>query len=390
MQAWLLHQFNTSAILIRAYTGTTPLQHYLKQYFAQNKKHGSKDRKSISHFCYSYYRLGHSLHQTTVEDSIKAGLFLCSESLHQWHDLFTSEWIEAWQTDLQKRIQFVQSVYPCFNPARVFPWHPQLSESIDLSHFSHSHFSQPDLFIRARPGKKVTVQNKLKANSIPYKEIGKHCFAISNNTKIDAVIQINRDAVIQDFSSQRIAEFLQRIPEQQKPFSVWDCCAASGGKSILAVDILPNIQLTVSDIRPAILHNLQKRFAEAGIRQYRAVVSDLSANKAAFHNSFQLVICDVPCSGSGTWGRTPEQLCFFEESQIKTYHQLQQKIVSNAIAGLQDKGYFLYITCSVFAAENENMVHFIMEKFGLQLLHAELLKGWENKADSMFAALLQK
>ena len=183
---------------------------------------------------------------------------------------------------------------------------------------------------------------------------------------------------------------MQRIPEQQKPFSVWDCCAASGGKSILAVDILPNIQLTVSDIRPAILHNLQKRFAEAGIRQYRAVVSDLSANKAAFHNSFQLVICDVPCSGSGTWGRTPEQLCFFEESQIKTYHQLQQKIVSNAIAGLQDKGYFLYITCSVFAAENENMVHFIMEKFGLQLLHAELLKGWENKADSMFAALLQK
>jgi 16S rRNA (cytosine967-C5)-methyltransferase len=47
--------------------------------------------------------------------------------------------------------------------------------------------------------------------------------------------------------------------------AVWDCCAASGGKSILVKDTLNSIQLTVSDIRQSILNNLQQRFAVAGI-----------------------------------------------------------------------------------------------------------------------------
>ena len=390
MHAWVIHQFNTAATLIRAYTGSTPLQHYLKQYFAQNKKHGSKDRKTIAHFCYSYFRLGHTLLQTSVEERIKIALYICSPTINQWFDLFTIEWITAWQPNLQERFQFMQTLYPDFYPGAVFPWHTQLSAAINPIEFSYAHFNQPDLFIRIRPGKKSIVQQKLDANAISYHEISENCFALPNATKIDTVLQINREAVIQDATSQRIAEFLLRIPELPIAFNVWDCCAASGGKSILAFDMLPNIRLTVSDIRPAILHNLKKRFSDAGLRQYKSVVVDLSNSYQAFNNCFQLVICDVPCTGSGTWSRTPEQLYFFEESRIATYVQLQQKIVINALAGLQHKGYFLYITCSVFAEENEGMVNFMIEKFGLKLLHAELMQGWENKADSMFAALFSK
>ena len=48
----------------------------------------------------------------------------------------------------------------------------------------------------------------------------------------------------------------------------------------------------------------------------------------------------------------------------------------------------LYITCSVFKKENEAMVDEIREKFNLQLLEMEMLKGYDKKADTLFAALL--
>lgn len=54
-----------------------------------------------------------------------------------------------------------------------------------------------------------------------------------------------------------------------------------------------------------------------------------------------------------------------------------------------DDGYLLYITCSVFKKENEDMVSFIQQQ-GFELVKMELLKGYDIKADSMFAALLRK
>jgi 16S rRNA (cytosine967-C5)-methyltransferase len=57
---------------------------------------------------------------------------------------------------------------------------------------------------------------------------------------------------------------------------------------------------------------------------------------------------------------------------------------------LEPGGYLLYITCSVFRKENEAIVDFIKEKFHLQLVKMELLKGYDKKADTLFAALLKK
>ena len=64
--------YNTAVYLIKAYDGSMPLVHFLKQYFAANKKHGSKDRKFIAHLCYVYYRLGHSLKPISIE-AIQSG-----------------------------------------------------------------------------------------------------------------------------------------------------------------------------------------------------------------------------------------------------------------------------------------------------------------------------
>jgi 16S rRNA (cytosine967-C5)-methyltransferase len=196
--------------------------------------------------------------------------------------------------------------------------------------------------------------------------------------------------VIQDLNSQRVAEFVQLITyDLRLTTSVWDCCAASGGKSILAYDMIPKIELTVSDIRPSIIHNLKKRFECAGIKNYHSFIADLSNHTSEINNQ-QLILCDAPCTGSGTWGRTPEQLYFFSREKISGYAALQKKIVRNIIPSLADGGYLLYITCSVFKKENEEMIAMIENEFSLRMIKNELLKGYGSKADSMFVALFKK
>lgn len=87
--------------------------------------------------------------------------------------------------------------------------------------------------------------------------------SIATTVKLDEIIEPDKEAVVQDYSSQRVAEFIEVVNaelgrrRQSDGVRVWDCCAASGGKSIMAKDILGNIELTVSDIRESILSNLK-------------------------------------------------------------------------------------------------------------------------------------
>ena len=408
------HQYLATANnLITAYNGKMPFNNYLKQYFAANKKYGGKDRKHIAHFCFVYYRLVNALSTVSIDETIKIGLFICNENIEDIAILFDQNWIGNWKETIVERIAFVQSIHANFNVNNVFPLVNELSDTIDAKAFTLSHLTQPDLFLRIRPTHKTKVLNKLQAANIGFKQIGNDCLALNNTSKIDAVLDVDREVVVQDYSSQRIAEFLQpllsTINHQPSTFSVWDCCAASGGKSILAKDVFGNINLTVTDVRPSIIQNLKNRFAKAGIIGYQSFVVDLTsprtsetghkllvigdgktANYQLSTTNYQLIICDAPCSGSGTWGRTPEQLSFFKQNDIAKYSQLQRQIVANTITQLAPSGYFLYITCSVYKQENEDIVAFILQQNpSLKLIKQELLIGYYKKADSMFAALFQ-
>jgi 16S rRNA (cytosine967-C5)-methyltransferase len=267
----------------------------------------------------------------------------------------------------------------------IFPWQEALTEGIDYKAFCFYFLVQPDLFLRLRPGKEQVVKVKLQQANMPFKEITATCLALSNASKVDTVIDIDTEAVIQDYSSQRIGEFLKQIP---KPIKVWDACAGSGGKAILTYDLLKPIDLTISDVRDNILINLNKRFTKAGIKNYNAFIADLVTLKQKIpFGPFDLIIADVPCSGSGTWSRTPEQLFYFNTTEIDRYSVLQKKIVDQVIPHIKPGGFLLYITCSVFKKENEDLVQYIKDQHGLRLLNMQLLKGYDQKADTMFVAL---
>ena len=336
--------------------------------------------------CYCFFRLGKTGEGLPVNERIIAGLFLCADESNEILATVKPEWNEKVALKIEEKFSIVNSEWSMVN---VFPWKERLSEGVDHLAFSQSFFVQPDLFLRLRPGKEKLVKKKLDEAGITYKEENETCLALSNAAKVDAVVELNKEAIVQDYSSQQtMNDLLSTI--NHKPSTVWDCCAASGGKSILVFDRLDGkIDLTVSDVRETILQNLKKRFAEAGIRNYHSFIADLS-RPVSTNKQYDLVIADVPCTGSGTWSRTPEQLYYFEEKKIAEYAALQKKIVSNVVTRIKPGGYFLYITCSVFKQENEEAVAYINENLRLQLLKTEVLKGYDKKADSMFTALFQR
>lgn len=371
--SWL----NTAVKLVGRYRGEEPFANYLKYFFSQNKKFGGKDRKQIAHLCYSYFRLGKAFTNLSIEQQILLGLKKSTPGLTpQWEQLI-KEYKVPEEMDLE-----------------VFPWKDVLSTGIDFPAFETSFFVQPDLFLRVRPGHRNSAEKKLAAAQIAFEEEGLDALRLANTVKVADVLSINSEVVIQDLSSQKIQYFFElfnkSIGNSKSKISVWDCCAASGGKSIMAVDKLGVIDLTVSDLRASIIENLRKRFRQAGINNFRAIVSDATKPDTQLQKKqFDLVIADVPCTGSGTWSRTPEQLFFFNPAQIATYAQLQQAILKNAVNHVVPGGYLLYSTCSVFRAENEVQAAFL-ESRGFELLEQQIIEGYRQKADTMFAALLRK
>ena len=389
MQKRFQYYLSTVQNLISLYKGEMPFAAFLKNYFAQNKKHGSTDRKQISHLCYCYYRLGKSLPNKAFSEKIMIAIFLCNQQPKEYAFLYSEDWLINWSENFSERFFFIEKKYGDFSVENIFENTDFIGLDDKIS-FIKSHLTQPDLFLRIRPNQETTVKDKLAKNNIVFEQIDATCLALNNGIKVEEILKLNKEVVVQDYSSQQVGTFMQLVKQNFKqPLSVWDCCAASGGKSILAKDILGEMNLTVSDIRPSIIANLKKRFDEAGIKKYESFVADISKQNAS-SKKYQFIICDAPCTGSGTWARTPEQLTFFKEKSVEDFVALQKSIALNALKSLQNNGYFLYITCSVFKTENDAVVDFILKETNVILVEKKYFEGYALKADTMFAALFKK
>ncbi len=379
------HQLTAAQIIQTAKKGE-PLAFHLKKTFAANKKFGSKDRKTIATLCYQYYRIGYALPNVTVHHKILAAYFLCNHT--------PSDFLENLAPQLNTKIHLPLSE-KCnelkININQIFILQQELGSGVDAHAFNLSMLTQPKFFVRVRPNVWSYFISNLEKANIDYQNITDTCIALPQSTALEKYAVVNKDVVVQDYNSQQVFNYVkenvQLIPTTAL---VWDCCAASGGKSILLYDILKGqIHLSVSDVRASMLNNLRTRFKEAGINNYQAFVADLSKPMLTPPKiKFDFIICDVPCSGSGTWGRTPEQLVFFEKPEIKNYHALQKKISSSAITFLKKGGLFFYITCSVFEQENEEVVKHLATQFNLKILQMQYLKGYQMQADTMFVAVL--
>lgn len=377
-----IHHLKTFETLLRAYDGSMPLHRFLPGFFKRNRQMGSTDRRWASRYIYSYFRAGQMLRTVDVAKALAAADFLCHEELSPVTAYLLPELTGKENEAIASKLELLRMSGLPANEREVFPFTASLSAGIDEVEFCRSLFIQPDLYIRLLDAR---VPELLRAAGQPFTAVSDRCLALPNGAKLETLLPAE-SYYVQDRSSQYTSTFFQ--PEKYGKW--WDTCAASGGKSLLLHSLEPTVELVVSDIRENILDNLEERFQQAGIRKYQRKHLDLLQNNDQLlkHYAFDGIILDAPCSGSGTWGRTPELAHFFDARKIGQFASLQKSIVKNVVSYLKPGKPLVYITCSAFRAENEEVVQFMLDTLPLELERMELIDGYRRKADTMFAARL--
>lgn len=341
--------------ILTAYQYDKPFHLYFSQITKQHKNWGAKDRKTYRKACYAYLRLGHFTENKPINEMVQFGLEISNGS-----------------SSLE-------------NLNAIFPFADLLSPQIDANAWLESHLHQKPVYLVMRKGFENNCMEELNNSNIPFELFDDCVLKLPPESKADKLTDKGM-AWVMDRASAAVANKVEVLPGQQ----LWDACAGAGGKSLfISQKFDGTFKHLCSDRRYSVLENLNSRFRLLDLIQPKTELADLNE---PLHVPLQadVLVLDVPCTGSGTWGRTPENLKMFAPDSLSFMVSLQKTIVSNAIKNLKQNGKLYYMTCSVFSAENEqNVNHFIVNN-GLKLIDSGYLNFGFSQTDTLFFAKLQK
>jgi 16S rRNA (cytosine967-C5)-methyltransferase len=152
---------------------------------------------------------------------------------------------------------------------------------------------------------------------------------------------------VQEEGSQLIAELTGHGAR------ILDCCAAPGGKTLVLAECNPLVEITACEVSPARAEALRRRIAESAWGA-RIQVMEADAAELPAVPGYDLVLADVPCSGTGTLGRNPEIRHRLRVEDLARHHERQCAILRGALRA--GEGRVLYSTCSMEPEENQDVV----------------------------------
>lgn len=166
---------------------------------------------------------------------------------------------------------------------------------------------------------------------------------VTENTRRIRNSKAYRDGLVelQDASPQAAVAALPLRPDMR----VLDFCAGGGGKT-LAMAALCQAEYTAHDIAPQRMRDLPERARRAGVS---VTIRD---EKTLLGMCFDLVLLDVPCSGTGTWRRAPDAKWALTPERLSDLLRIQARIMDRAVDLVAPDGSIAYMTCSLLASEN--------------------------------------
>jgi 16S rRNA (cytosine967-C5)-methyltransferase len=163
--------------------------------------------------------------------------------------------------------------------------------------------------------------------------------------------------------------------------TILDYCAGGGGKA-LALAARASRSVMVHDISARRMQDIPARAARAGV--------DLPIWQGNPQDQFDLVFCDAPCSGSGTWRRAPGAKWALTEAALADYCTAQRAVITAAVPLVREGGALVYATCSLLREENADQVSWILDRFPEFLLETQVQSIPGDPGDGFFYAVFRQ
>ena len=152
---------------------------------------------------------------------------------------------------------------------------------------------------------------------------------------------------------------------------VWDCCAAPGGKTLILARRLGTAEIVASDVSAKRLAQTEARLQRYSYAErVRFAMADAGDAKAV-EGSFDLILCDAPCSGTGTLAGNPEIRHRLKVEEFARQSERQLAILNGALKRLAPGGRLVYSTCSLEPEECERVVEAVMGAGGVSMVPVE-------------------
>ncbi|MBC7659424.1 MAG: RsmB/NOP family class I SAM-dependent RNA methyltransferase [Chitinophagaceae bacterium] len=275
---------------------------------------------------------------------------------------------------------------------------PSLARRIELSHwddgqtkdFLKAQNTRAPLWLRLnRPAHKAKIEKKLEELQVAYSWRGEGLKIETEKNLSQTPILEEGWAEVQDYGSQILGD---KIPVSGA-VTVWDCCAGGGGKSLQLAAKHPKAQIYSSDVRSYKSTEVSKRALRARLPNITPIPWNGSAQlelPRAVGKGFDIIVVDAPCSGSGTWRRSPDGRYRTTHQSLNDLQKLQLSIVEKVLPFLKPGGQLVYATCSWFPEENEDVTALMRETLNLTLEEESICGLPVEDSDTLFFSLMRK
>lgn len=379
-----------------------PADNIISGYMRERKYIGSKDRRFITETVWDIIRHRRRLEFDAQSTDARKILLIylkdadfdiiCNDGEYALASLTAAEkeWLKR-END---------SVYPAAVEAETPDWlYDKIKDTALLKSLNQT--APADL--RINRGTRDSILKRLQGEGLFFSPTGYSPIGIRSSERVNlhnCMAYQEGDVEVQDEASQ-IAAILADVKPRHKTI---DYCCGAGGKT-LTISFLTQGQgqIDIHDVNAARLAAVKDRAARLGVKNIRTVLTPDGADYERF-------IVDAPCSGSGTWRRSPDAKFRLTPEQLNELVKTQAAILGTAYKHTKPGGRIVYFTCSVLPEENELGVeafkarHPDMKNVNLKNLWQEKLNGRYpvtdeyylhlnpliSGTDGFFVAILQK
>lgn len=362
-------------IMQKVWQDQYPADNIIKEYLRNRKYIGSKDRKFITNIIWDIIR-----HRSRLEFDCaccEPRMLLLTYLQQKGEDLDIAADGSVYglacvdKLEKQKLQQLKEDVYPPHIEHECPKW---LYEKINDKALVESLNSPASADIRANFISREEAKNKLQREGLFFSYTPYSPYGLRSAERVNlqnCILYQNGEIEVQDEASQ-LGAILCDVRSEHK---IIDYCCGAGGKSLLLGAILNNKgTIFAHDKNQQRMENLLPRAERLNIKNIQTI-AELKPN-----DKFDCFIIDAPCSGSGTWRRSPDAKYRLTPKQLKAIEQAQEEILEIAAEHLTPSGKIIYMTCSVLPEENEQKIEAFLQKH-TNFTTVDIEKLWERKLE---------